>query len=416
MRFFFSVKTTPLIIFHFGVFVLKTSAFIITRNHQHQYFSLSEGYYQFFRKTELYSSYYGADGEDLFRAVHRKEYEMKQFSKEHQTISDPIRVAMSYIQENEPPLRLARALRRVYEDPDNAANPNRREQSEEDKELEKKFGQGYDNSLKMRQSCFVADIKRKSLSRDGGSSMICHFDDAAQVAEAFVQMGADCVFINVDYKSYGGDITELKSCVRRVRKISDTCAVVMKDLVVDEIQIGIAKEAECDGVLLIASVLGPALENFLNLCSVVGIEAIVECHTKNEVEAALDCLAQNILVTNYDRISQKYYPNQATDLSGLFPGSGGPIISLAGGDLQSTEEIKEVLNCGYDGVVVGHGILGNNHHNAQEFIDATKNRVMLPAEFSGWGLEDLDDKDPLDVSEALKTEYERAQQRDDAFQ
>ena len=71
-----------------------------------------------------------------------------------------------------------------------------------------------------------------------------------------VNMGSDCVFINI----------------------------------VNETQLGLAKDANCDGVLLIASVLGPALENFLNTCPVIGLETIVECHTKNEVEYALDCL------------------------------------------------------------------------------------------------------------------------------
>merc|ERR1712087_647236 len=104
-------------------------------------------------------------------------------------------------------------------------------------------------------------------------------------------MGADCVFVNVDFPAYGGELTELKSAIKAVHKSNRRAAVVMKDIVVDEIQIGLAKEAGADGILLISAILGPALENFLNLCSIVGIEAIVECHTKNEVEAALNVMA-----------------------------------------------------------------------------------------------------------------------------
>jgi indole-3-glycerol phosphate synthase len=64
--------------------------------------------------------------------------------------------------------------------------------------------------------------------------------------------------VNVNYQAYGEDFTKLKSAVR---KASETAAVVMKDIVVDEIQLGLAKEAVADGILLIASVLGPALDN-----------------------------------------------------------------------------------------------------------------------------------------------------------
>merc|ERR1712159_289259 len=100
-----------------------------------------------------------------------------------------------------------------------------------------------DNGLKemtMRRACFCVDIKRKSLSRPG-EKPFCRFDNAAMVAEAMVRLGADVVFVNVDYPAYGGDISELKSAVNAVRKASKTAAVVMKDIVVDEIQLGLAK-------------------------------------------------------------------------------------------------------------------------------------------------------------------------------
>lgn len=185
-----------------------------------------------------------------------------------------------------------------------------------------------------------------------------------------------------------GDITELRSSVNAVRKISDTAAVVMKDIVVDEIQLGLAKEAGADGVVLIASVLGPALNNFLDLATTIGLETIVECHTKNEVTAAIDSLAHNIMVSNYDRVRQIYYPDQAYKLAGLFPGTGGPIICIAGGGIEDTEGMKRLLAVGYDGVVVGKAVMGSAQ--APAFIKAVKNRSLLPAELSQWGLEDLE--------------------------
>lgn len=126
-----------------------------------------------------------------------------------------------------------------------------------------------------------------------------------------------------EFSHFLGDITELRSAVRAAKKASDNAAVVMKDIVVDEIQLGLAKDAGADGVLLISSVLGPALPAFLDLATTIGLETIVECHTRNEVQAALDALAQNIMVSNYDRLQQRYYPDQAYKLAGMFPGSGG---------------------------------------------------------------------------------------------
>ena len=324
--------------------------------------------------------------EDLYAAVHRKEYEMKGVKAQHQSLSDPVRMAMSYAQESESPMRLAKAIRRVYEDPQNPANPNATPKTPEQEKKAKKLMDIGMAEMGMRRGSFIVDIKRKSLSRPRES--FCKFDDAGMVAEAMVRLGADAVFVNVDYAAYGGDLTELKSAVRAVRRVSKTAAVVMKDIVVDEIQLGLAKDAGADGILLIASVLGPALDNFLNLATVMGLETIVECHTRNEVQRALDALAPNILVSNYDRVSQQYYPQQAVKLAGMFPGSGGPIICLAGGGIEDTDQMKKHLAVGYDGVVVGKAVMGSPR--APEFIRAVRDRTLLPAEFSQWGLDDVE--------------------------
>jgi len=335
----------------------------------------------------LHQSSRNHNHEDIYAAVHRKEYEMKQVKAQHTSTTDPVRMAMAYAQESVAPLRLARALRRVYEDPHNPANPQAIEKPEAQAHRDQQLADIGMADVGMRRGSFVVDIKRKSLSRRGttSSETFCHFDDAGQVASAMVQLGADAVFINTDYAAYGGDLSELKSAVQAVRKVSNTAAVVMKDIVVDEIQLGLAKEAGADGILLISSVLGGALESFLDLATTIGLETIVECHTKNEVERALEMLAPNILVNNYDRIAQQLYPQQAIQLAGLFPGSGGPIICLATGGIEDTEQMKKLLAVGYDGVVVGKAVMGSPR--APEFIRAVRDRTLLPAEMSQWGID-----------------------------
>lgn len=330
---------------------------------------------------------YSEPQEDVYAAIHRKEHEMKKVNMQHSKPSDPVRMAVGYAVEGvRKDLKLAKALRRVYDDPGNAANPNARPRTASENEREAKLLEHGMKDPTMRRGSFVADIKRKSLSRPGET--FAKFDDAGLVADAMVSLGADAVFVNVDYQAYGGDMSELRSAVRAVRAVSDTAAVVMKDIVVDEIQLGLAKQAGADGIVLIASVLGPALENFLDQATCMGLETIVECHTRNEVQAALDALAQNIMVSNYDRITGEYHPDQAYKLAGMFPGSGGPIITLACGGIETTEQMKKLLAVGYDGVVVGKAVMGSTR--APEFIKCVRDRTLLPAEFSQWGLENVE--------------------------
>jgi tRNA-dihydrouridine synthase len=96
-------------------------------------------------------------------------------------------------------------------------------------------------------------------------------------------------------------------------------------------------------------------------------------------------MAPTILVNNYDRIRQELYPEQAIQLAGMFPGSGGPIICLVTGGLTTTQQMKRHLAVGYDGLVVGRAVMGNVR--APEFIRAVRDGSFLPAELSQWGLD-----------------------------
>jgi hypothetical protein len=183
--------------------------------------------------TVLHSS--RSKPEDIYAAVHRKEHEMKQFNQQHAALSDPIRMAMGYAQDGVERKRLGAALRRVYDDPFNVANPNAKEKSREQLEKEEKLLENGMAEATMRRGAFIVDIKRKSMSYPG--EQFARFDDSGMVAETMVRLGADVVFVNVDFHSYGGDLSELKSAVRAVRGVNDNAAVVMKDIVVDEIQL-----------------------------------------------------------------------------------------------------------------------------------------------------------------------------------
>jgi len=339
--------------------------------------------------------------EDIFRATQRKHYEMKQFKKQHppSDTSDPLNIAMGYNEESLGKMRMAKALRRVHDDPNNPAGINYKgEQSEKGKPPQ------YDPASACRRGAFVVDIKRKSWSRPG--KILCNFDDAGLVAEAMVSLGADAVIVNLDYDIYGGDITELKAVVKAVRKVSPTAAVIMKDIIVDKIQLALAKDAGCDGVILMASVLGENLESFVNQCSIMGLEMLVEVHTPNEVDAALDMLVTNFLVSNYDRLNGEYHPYQAEKLAGMFPGTG-PLITIATGGIESPDQARALLRAGYDGVVVGKAVMGNA--DAPKFISMIRDRELLPAQVGDLGVDDLD-IETADLEELIRQQNEDSEE------
>ena len=60
-------------------------------------------------------------------------------------------------------------------------------------------------------------------------------------------------------------MSELRLTVRANCKYDDRIAVAMKDIVVDKIQLGLARDASADRIVLCVSILGLSLVNFLNL-------------------------------------------------------------------------------------------------------------------------------------------------------
>ena len=63
-------------------------------------------------------------------------------------------------------------------------------------------------------------------------------------------------------------------------------------------------------VLLIASILGENLLPLLNVCTMMGVEALVEVHTKKELDYAISIGASLFLVNRWDRLTGKFYPDQ----------------------------------------------------------------------------------------------------------
>ena len=54
----------------------------------------------------------------------------------------------------------------------------------------------------------------------------------------------------------------------------------------------------------------------------------------------------------------------------------------------TTDQMKRLLAVGYDGVVAGRAVMGSTR--APEFIRAVRDRTLLPAEFSQWGLDEFE--------------------------
>jgi indole-3-glycerol phosphate synthase len=138
-----------------------------------------------------------------------------------------------------------------------------------------------------------------------------------QLARDLVSGGCCALSVLTEPRFFGGS----EEFLPRVRDAVGV-PVLRKDFIVDPIQLEETAFLGADAVLLIASVLGARLPGFVEGAKALGIEPLVEVHTRDETDDALRTGAGLVLVNNRDLRTMEI------DLSTTL--SLGPVIHRAG--------------------------------------------------------------------------------------
>jgi heterodisulfide reductase subunit A-like polyferredoxin len=127
--------------------------------------------------------------------------------------------------------------------------------------------------------------------------------------------------------------------------------------------------------------MGASLNELLDACTCLGTEALVEVHTVAELEKALELGATNIVATNWDRIENVLYPNQAKGLKGLIPDL---IVAIGAGGVGTVQDAAELADMGYDAAVLGRGLAASA--DIERLISTIRSRESLPNLLTGAGM------------------------------
>jgi indole-3-glycerol phosphate synthase len=135
----------------------------------------------------------------------------------------------------------------------------------------------------LRQSshkpALIAEVKKASPSK----GIIRADFDPVQIAQAYERGGANCLSVLTDERFFQGSFENLW----KVRK-SVNLPLLCKEFVIDPYQIYLARFNGADAVLLIAAILGDrALVDFIELARHLGMNALIEVHSEEELERVL---------------------------------------------------------------------------------------------------------------------------------
>jgi indole-3-glycerol phosphate synthase len=138
----------------------------------------------------------------------------------------------------------------------------------------------------------ITEIKKASPS----AGLIRADFDPVAIATTYQQHGAAAISVLTDERFFQGDLNFLDAVHQAV-----TLPLLRKDFVVDAYQLYEARLHRADAILLIAAALDPSqLAEYADLSLDLGLEPLVEVHTRAELEKAVNCSCRVIGINNRD--------------------------------------------------------------------------------------------------------------------
>ena len=192
----------------------------------------------------------------------------------------------------------------------------------------------------------IAEVKRSSPSKGALASI----DDPAALAAEYEKGGAAAISVLTEQRRFNGSLDDLDA-VRAAVSIP----VLRKDFVVRPYQIHEARAHGADMLLLIVAALEQqALVSMLDRTESLGMTALVEVHTEEEADRALQAGAKVIGVNARDL---KTLEVDRDCFARIAPGLPTNTIRIAESGVRGTADLLAYAGAGADAVLVGEGLV-----------------------------------------------------------
>lgn len=192
----------------------------------------------------------------------------------------------------------------------------------------------------------IAEIKRASPSK----GMIRPDLDVAQYASEYQLGGASALSVLTDSRYFRGSVEDLKMAKRNT-----SLPVLRKDFIISSYQIHESVSMEADAVLLIVRILSSQqLKDYINLCKEIGMDVLVETHSREEVETATAAGAKLIGINNRNLSSFKTDVETAARLVSLLSPEQN---AVAESGIKSRKDIEKLMDAGIRNFLVGESLV-----------------------------------------------------------
>lgn len=174
--------------------------------------------------------------------------------------------------------------------------------------------------------------------------------EASKQALHYQDGGAAAISVLTEPKFFGGSFADLSD-------VSDAVdvPVLCKDFVVDPVQLFAARGHGADAVLLMVSVLGEDVGEFLDLATTLGMASLVEVHSAAELEIAIALRAPLIGVNSRNLRTLDVTPERVAPLIAEAKNSGAVVVAESG--VRRRKDVEDASAAGADAVLVGEVLM-----------------------------------------------------------
>lgn len=193
----------------------------------------------------------------------------------------------------------------------------------------------------------ISEIKKASPSK----GIIKPDFDPVAIAKVYEQISIDAISVLTEKKFFMGS----DEYIAQVKGVTSK-PVLRKDFIVDEYQIFQAKKIGADAILLIVAVLGKRLKDFYKLAKELGLNCLIEVHSREELEIALEAEGEIIGVNNRD-LRDFTVDLKTTEKFMKYMPKEDIVVSESG--IKTPEDILYLKSIGVNAVLIGETFMRN---------------------------------------------------------
>ena len=192
----------------------------------------------------------------------------------------------------------------------------------------------------------IAEIKRASPSRGEIRAGL----DPAELARAYAAGGASALSVLTEPHWFQGSVSDLQAA-----RAATALPVLRKDFVISAYQVYESAVIGADAVLLIAAILSAGeLADLLALCRDLGLDALVEIHSQQDLETVRSSNARLVGINNRNLRSLETDIGTAAAMAG---GLGPDQVPVAASGIRRREDIEKMLGHGIRRFLIGEHLV-----------------------------------------------------------